>query len=326
MIVPRFWEGEFHETEHFKFSKMGDEDILQGLDNWNNYIIDKNRGLVKKNTVRDYALDYALEHGIKLEHDALVTTTELTINEHVDTMSVFAPFVDSAISKTVNLPNDYPFEDFKALYLRAWKRGIKGITTYRAGTMTAVLTAKEEKERDDLNGEEIIHDSIKLPDSYAARGTILRAEGKKWYIHTNFFPESNRPFAIFVTSNSHEQSVVVNNAISVLENLARTKKIPEKWIEDSLNKSQGQAGAIRITRMISLCLRHGVLIRNIVSALNNVEGANVTTFVFAIRKYLASFIRDGEVAEGNCPDCNNKTLVFQEGCKKCSSCGWTACG
>jgi len=45
--------------------------------------------------------------------------------------------------------------------------------------MTAVLTAKEEKEKDTLNGEEIIQDSIKLPDNYVAKGTILRAEGKK---------------------------------------------------------------------------------------------------------------------------------------------------
>ena len=94
--------------------------------------------------------------------------------------------------------------------------------------MTAVLTAKEEKEKDTLNGEEIISDSIKLPDNYDAKGTILRAEGKKWYIHTNFFPESNRPFAIFVTTNSHEQGIVVTNTITVLENLARQKNVLEK--------------------------------------------------------------------------------------------------
>jgi len=45
--------------------------------------------------------------------------------------------------------------------------------------MTAVLTAKEEKEKETFNGEEIIKESIKLPDNYLAKGTILRAEGKK---------------------------------------------------------------------------------------------------------------------------------------------------
>jgi len=73
--------------------------------------------------------------------------------------------------------------------------------------------------------------------------------------------------------------------------------------------------------MISLCLRHGVLIRNIVSALDNVEEATVVTFVFAIKKYLASFIRDGELATGKCGECGSELLVFQEGCKKCQNCG-----
>ena len=46
-------------------------------------------------------------------------------------VAAVAPYVDSAISKTVNVPEDYPYEDFKDLYLEAWKAGLKGITTYR---------------------------------------------------------------------------------------------------------------------------------------------------------------------------------------------------
>ena len=41
------------------------------------------------------------------------------------------PYIDAAISKTVNVPEDYPFEEFKNLYLEAWHAGLKGITTYR---------------------------------------------------------------------------------------------------------------------------------------------------------------------------------------------------
>ena len=46
-------------------------------------------------------------------------------------VAAVAPFVDSAISKTVNVPEDYPYEQFQDLYLEAWKAGLKGITTYR---------------------------------------------------------------------------------------------------------------------------------------------------------------------------------------------------
>lgn len=326
LICPKYWEGEFEETEHFKFSKMGDEDILRGVGEWSDFIIDKNRGLVKRNTVRDYALDFCLENNLNISEDAKCTTNNLTIEDHIKTMSIFAKYVDSAISKTVNIPNNYSFEDFEKLYYNTWKSGIKGITTYRAGTMTAVLTAKEEKEKDTLNGEEIIQDSIKLPDNYDAKGIVLRAEGKKWYLHTSFFSNSNRPFAIFVSTNNHEPVVVVNNAIELLEDLARSKGIPDRWVDETLTKCKSQSGAIRIARMISLCLRHGILIRNIVSTLDKVDEAYVSTFVFAIKKYLSSFIKDGEEASGICQECGSKNMVYQEGCKKCNDCGNSLCG
>jgi len=330
MNVPRYWEGEFSETEHFKLGKMGDEDVLIGQDEWSDYMIDTNRGLIKKNTVRDFALEYMLERPEEFDEDPktghwMTSAFDLTVQDHIDSMKIFAKYIDQAISKTINVPADYEYEDFKKIYMQAWEAGIKGITTYRAGTMTAVLTAKEEKEKETFNGEEIIKESIKLPDNYSAKGTILRAEGKKWYVHTNFFPDSDRPFALFVSTNTHEPTVVVNNTIELLEKLARSKGIPDQWVEETLKKSKQQSGAIKIARMLSLCLRHGILMRNIVQTLDQVEDAGVTTFVFAIKKYIASFIRDGEPANGQCPDCNSTNLAFREGCKLCNDCGWTAC-
>ncbi len=52
-------------------------------------------------------------------------------------VAAVAPFVDSAISKTVNVPEDYPYEHFKNLYLEAWQAGLKGITTYRPNKVLA---------------------------------------------------------------------------------------------------------------------------------------------------------------------------------------------
>ena len=60
-----------------------------------------------------------------------VTALELPALEHMRMSAAIQPFVDTAISKTVNVPADYPFEDFKDLYLEAWRAGLKGITTYR---------------------------------------------------------------------------------------------------------------------------------------------------------------------------------------------------
>ena len=60
-----------------------------------------------------------------------VTALEMTALDHMRMSAAVQPFVDTAISKTVNVPVDYPFAEFKDLYLEAWKSGLKGLTTYR---------------------------------------------------------------------------------------------------------------------------------------------------------------------------------------------------
>jgi len=67
---------------------------------------------------------------------------EISAMDHALMVNAVKDYVDAAISKTVNVPKDYPYEDFKNLYLQAWKMGLKGITTYRAGgKREAVLMA-----------------------------------------------------------------------------------------------------------------------------------------------------------------------------------------
>ena len=60
-----------------------------------------------------------------------VTAMDISALDHMRMVAAIAPYVDSAISKTVNVPEDYPYERFRDLYLEAWRAGLKGITTYR---------------------------------------------------------------------------------------------------------------------------------------------------------------------------------------------------
>ncbi len=66
---------------------------------------------------------------------AFITALELTALDHMRMSAAVQPYVDSAISKTVNVPEDYPFTDFEDLYLQAWHAGLKGITTYRPNSV-----------------------------------------------------------------------------------------------------------------------------------------------------------------------------------------------
>ena len=64
------------------------------------------------------------------------------------------PYIDAAISKTVNVPADYPFEDFEDLYLEAWKAGLKGITTYRPNSVLGVVLVDKAEAPQDLDQSE----------------------------------------------------------------------------------------------------------------------------------------------------------------------------
>ena len=67
--------------------------------------------------------------------DYFVSALEMSAADHIAMMESVQPFVDTAISKTVNIPADYPYDDFKGLYLHAWRARLKGLATYRPNSI-----------------------------------------------------------------------------------------------------------------------------------------------------------------------------------------------
>jgi ribonucleoside-diphosphate reductase alpha chain len=67
---------------------------------------------------------------------AFVTTAELKVTDHLEMQAALQPYVDNSISKTINVPEDYPFEDFKRIYDLAYDKGLKGCTTFRPNAVT----------------------------------------------------------------------------------------------------------------------------------------------------------------------------------------------
>jgi ribonucleoside-diphosphate reductase alpha chain len=92
----------------------------------------------------DYALRvFKLLHGENATSPVFVTAQDLTAQDHLAIVAAVAPYIDSAISKTINVPADYPFEDFENVYMDAWKLGLKGCTVYKENEMVGtVLVAK----------------------------------------------------------------------------------------------------------------------------------------------------------------------------------------
>jgi ribonucleoside-diphosphate reductase alpha chain len=105
-------------------------------------------GTFKEYAVEDHA--WRLYRHLKGEHaplsEAFVTALEMSAQAHESMVAAVAPYIDTAISKTVNVPEDYPYEDFQDLYLQAWQSGLKGLATYRPNSVLgAVLSVESPK-------------------------------------------------------------------------------------------------------------------------------------------------------------------------------------
>lgn len=98
-------------------------------------------GSFKEYAVEDHA--WRLFRHLKGENTpltpAFVTALEMSAQAHEEMVAAVAPFIDTAISKTVNVPADYPYEDFQNLYTQAWKSGLKGLTTYRPNSVLGAV-------------------------------------------------------------------------------------------------------------------------------------------------------------------------------------------
>jgi len=79
--------------------------------------------------------------------DYFVTALEISAQAHKEMVAAVAPCIDTSISKTVNVPEDYPYADFEDLYLSAWKAGLKGLATYRPNKVLGAVLSVEGTEK-----------------------------------------------------------------------------------------------------------------------------------------------------------------------------------
>ena len=94
-------------------------------------------GSTSEYAVEDHAWRLYRELGgdVKQLPDYFVSALEMSADDHIAMMEAVQPFVDTAISKTVNIPADYPYDDFKSRYLQAWRARLKGLATYRPNSI-----------------------------------------------------------------------------------------------------------------------------------------------------------------------------------------------
>lgn len=317
------------------WSKEGDENMLLVEFDGSTYKIDANRGLTKETLVEDYSVKVLKQHN-EWQPDAVWAANiyNLTIKEHIDVMKVFAKYVDSAMSKTINVPNDYPYEDFKNLYVDMFKSGvIKGGTTYRHGTMASVVSVEKTVigKNTDKNGRPssiVENHAPKRPTVLPCDIHLPNIKGEKWVALVGLLDE--RPYELFVgkaeqlelpSKHKHGRIVKIKQGVY---NLHIGDGEDELIVKNIVKVFDNQEMAWA-TRMISISLRHGVSPTMVVSQLE--KGTDMTSINKVLSRILKKYIPDGtEVSiSTKCPICSSKNLIYMEGCMLCKDCGGSKC-
>lgn len=94
--------------------------------------------------LKNAAYLHAQKAAVKIDPRVWVTTEDLSVDDHLNVLAMVARNVDSAVSKTVNVPVDYPFAQFQGVYMRAYELGLKGLTTYRPNPITGAVLSMQE--------------------------------------------------------------------------------------------------------------------------------------------------------------------------------------
>jgi ribonucleoside-diphosphate reductase alpha chain len=139
-----------------------------------------------------------------------VSALEMSADDHMQMIAAVQPYVDAAISKTVNVPEDYPFEDFRSLYLAAWHAGLKGITTYRPNNVigSVLEVVKEPAAAHNASPQDLNDDPdrrVRLASAPQPALASLKwpgrpdlAEGNLAWTYMVEIPERRESFAIFI--------------------------------------------------------------------------------------------------------------------------------
>ncbi len=286
--------------------------------------------------------------------DYFVSSQTLSPKEHLMMQAAVQVHVDSSISKTINCPQTIDFDDFKDIYQHAYDLGLKGCTTYRPNEVTgAVLMA--DKNTVSANDQE---SQTSLPLAAPAPPKSVRDDGIVYmkqplerdnvlpgYTYKVRWPESDH--AIYITLND-----IIQNG----------RRRPFEIFINSKNMEH-YAWTVALTRMISAVFRRGGDVSFVVEELKAVfdprggqwmNGKYVPSLLAAIGGVIERHMIDtGFIMAGTdhltpasasasagedpseitqlsemkfCPKCDMPSLVFQEGCHSCLSCGYSKCG
>jgi ribonucleoside-diphosphate reductase alpha chain len=301
-----------------------------------------------------------VESGILKRPEWFVSANDLTPEEHVKMQAVIQMYVDASISKTVNAPNAHTVEDVQKLYSLAYELGLKGITYMREGSRPGVLEREEKKPKTE---EVPLPNTLKKkPRPFMVHGATYQINtpvGKAFItINTN---GHNEPLEVFINvgkagSDVTAMAEALGRMISL--NLRfNTHLTPEERMREIIAECSGIGGSRTIgfgkDRVRSLPDAVAKVLSTHFTAQNeyhqtytngHINATNGTTNGFGTNGHVSIPIIKDQLNElpsltteqkphvvthaplfDICPECGVNAFAYEEGCKKCHSCGFSMC-
>ena len=274
-----------------------------------------------------------------------VSALEMSANDHIAMMEAVQPFIDTAISKTVNVPADYPYEDFKSLYTQAWRANLKGLATYRPNSILGAVLEVGPSATDASQAEDGVVDPMRVVVESRPKG-ILPAVAEK---------------IEYWTQEGHKTLYLVVSFITIPKNDGGGGSI-ERAIEFFMPVGQNGESQQWITssmRLLSLAARGGFLERALsdmrkvawdrgavrLGTFEKIDGtrmplwhdSEVAAIAYAIQNIIERQnghatndlseepIRGGStppvMVGKKCSECGAHAMIRKDGCDYCTQCG-----
>ncbi|MDE6485373.1 MAG: adenosylcobalamin-dependent ribonucleoside-diphosphate reductase [Duncaniella sp.] len=269
------------------------------------------------------------------------TANDIDWLEKVRMQGRIQKWVDHSISVTVNLPADTTVELVNKLYIEAWKSGCKGCTIYRDGCRSGVLVAIEKKkpEAAPAPAPDYRPHVAKRPIELEADVVRFQNNKEKWIAFVGLV--DGKPYEIFTGLADDEDGIFCPKSVTKGRIIKAIDENGNKRYDFQFINKRGYKTTIEglsdkfnpeywnYAKLISGVLRYGMPIDQVIKLVNGLElnSQSINTWKMGVERALKKYIPAGTAANGQrCPNCGQETLVYQEGCLICTSCGTSKCG
>jgi len=253
-----------------------------------------------------------------------LTTFDIDPYQSINIQSTWQKYIDHSISKTINLPNKFTYEEYENLFKFAFEKKLKGATTFNPnGSIPGVLsvdTKKTEEKKIEERG------APKRPEELPCDIHEITFNKIPYMILCGFY--EGKMYEIFVTPNEdnvidvqkHKKGFIKKVKQGQYELIAKNGE--DKVILNNIGKALDPIFG-SLSRFISMSLRHGVSLEFIVEQLQ--KDSSFVSFERVVSRVLKKYIKDGQKSTHKCEECGG-TLEFREGCLVCIECGFSKCG